>query len=541
MTYLTSRQKEPLAHEKPQQPQERHTEKDPQHISMPVIYFIVFVSSMLARMFRGFYSDGNTPIFDEKHYAVHAWEMTLNGGVENNFGYNIIVHPPLGKYLIALGEVIFGNTPVGWRIFPMIAGSLTVVLITAIAYRLTRSQGLAISVALLATFDAVLLSVTRLALLDSFTGLFMVLIVYCLLRYFQDQDGKVNIWEATWLAWAGVAGGLMMSVKVSGVYPMAFAGLTLVMMTLLRVEQVRDMFINIGMGLVYFLVVPVTVFFVSYTPWFASESSVYRHAIESGEDPVAGTGWMPLGMQNFFYYYSKVMEFHTGLTTRGDNFFPYESKWWEWMLGARPMLLKSDESINARYDIVANPLMWGLLGVVFLFSVYKVFTKRFDWAVVLFGLSSAWIPWIMFTTRQQYLFYCTTVAPFLALGIVMLIRELATAISRGRIEKNNQGTEEDNDEDEKVSLTVDEVRVTKVFAKVLKNTIVTYMVIAGLGFMALTPAIYGIPGTAGYVEKVKDTMPRWETITEDNLYELYPSAPESNEKKGPTGPVEFNF
>ena len=60
-------------------------------------------------------TDAGTPIFDEKHYAPQAWQMLHNHGVEDNPGYGLVVHPPVGKQLIAIGEAIFGYNGLGWR------------------------------------------------------------------------------------------------------------------------------------------------------------------------------------------------------------------------------------------------------------------------------------------------------------------------------------------------------------------------------------------------------------------------------------------
>jgi hypothetical protein len=49
-------------------------------------------------------TDAGSPIFDEKHYAPQAWQMLGNHGVEDNPGYGLVVHPPVGKQLIAVGE-----------------------------------------------------------------------------------------------------------------------------------------------------------------------------------------------------------------------------------------------------------------------------------------------------------------------------------------------------------------------------------------------------------------------------------------------------
>ncbi|HNA52217.1 MAG TPA: dolichyl-phosphate-mannose--protein mannosyltransferase, partial [Mycobacterium sp.] len=60
-------------------------------------------------------TDAGTPIFDEKHYAPQAWQLLRNYGVEDNPGFGLVVHPPLGKQLIAAGELLFGYTGAGWR------------------------------------------------------------------------------------------------------------------------------------------------------------------------------------------------------------------------------------------------------------------------------------------------------------------------------------------------------------------------------------------------------------------------------------------
>ena len=84
-------------------------------------------------------TDGGTPLFDEKYYAIQAQEMLRNGGVEDNQGFGVVVHPPLGKQLIAIGEWLIGNTPTGWRLASAVAGIVSVLLIIRVVRRMTRS------------------------------------------------------------------------------------------------------------------------------------------------------------------------------------------------------------------------------------------------------------------------------------------------------------------------------------------------------------------------------------------------------------------
>ena len=77
----------------------------------------------------GSVTDAGTPLFDEKYYAIQAEEMLRNGGVEDNQAFGVVVHPPFGKQLIAIGEWLLGYTPTGWRLASAVAGIVSVLLI----------------------------------------------------------------------------------------------------------------------------------------------------------------------------------------------------------------------------------------------------------------------------------------------------------------------------------------------------------------------------------------------------------------------------
>ena len=84
----------------------------------------------------GLPTDKGTPVFDEKHYVPQAAQALRNGGYEDNPGYELVVHPPLGKQLIAIGEWMFGYTGWGWRFTAALAGTLCVLMIVRIGRRL---------------------------------------------------------------------------------------------------------------------------------------------------------------------------------------------------------------------------------------------------------------------------------------------------------------------------------------------------------------------------------------------------------------------
>ena len=80
--------------------------------------FLASVGGFVRFQNLGFPTDKGTPVFDEKHYVPQAWEMLRNGGYEDNPGYELTVHPPLAKQLIAIGEWLFGYNGLGLAVQP---------------------------------------------------------------------------------------------------------------------------------------------------------------------------------------------------------------------------------------------------------------------------------------------------------------------------------------------------------------------------------------------------------------------------------------
>src|SRR3981081_3668932 len=84
-------------------------------------------------------TESGTPTLAEKHYAPQAWQALHNHGVEDNPGFGLVVHPPVGKQLIALGEAIFGYNGLGWRFSGAVCGVILVLLVVRIGRRISRS------------------------------------------------------------------------------------------------------------------------------------------------------------------------------------------------------------------------------------------------------------------------------------------------------------------------------------------------------------------------------------------------------------------
>ena len=202
-------------------------------------------------------TDGGTPVFDEKHYVPQAWQMLRNGGVEDNPGYELVVHPPLGKQLIAIGEWLLGYDGWGWRAAAALAGTITVLLVIRVARRLTRSTLLGAAAGVLLICDGLSHVQSRMGMLDAFAAVF-VLAAFATLLCDRDDvrarmavvlaDGRIDdspfgprLGVRWWRFATGVLLGLGCAVKWSGVYWLAaFAVLTLVFdLTARRAAGVR--------------------------------------------------------------------------------------------------------------------------------------------------------------------------------------------------------------------------------------------------------------------------------------------------------------
>ena len=99
-------------------------------------------------------------VFDEAHYVPAARRLMMGEAVNNE-------HPPLAKFLIVAGILIFGDNPLGWRIFSVISFSISVALIAYLAWELTRRRIVMYLAPLLFGMDVMSFNIGQIAMLDS--------------------------------------------------------------------------------------------------------------------------------------------------------------------------------------------------------------------------------------------------------------------------------------------------------------------------------------------------------------------------------------
>lgn len=414
-----------------------------------MVYVVAAAISLFLRLLYINFDDSKTPVFDEKHYAVQAQQMLHNGGLESNPGYGLIVHPPLGKWLISIGEWLFGYGAIGWRFSSVIAGVAIVLMVMRMVHLVTGNIVAVILSGVLVNFEGTQLFMSRIAMLDVFVALFVTAIAFCLVNDAYRKDKDAPFLRRWWLLASGFMCGFAMSVKISGVYYPALIGIVMVIGAAVSSRSVQHTMRALGSGLIFYFVIPMMVFIASWLPWFASENSVYRHIAEADkiEHPLPGwlAGILPDSVNSFFSYQLGALSFHSSLESGSgiDNFHPWESKPINWLMAGRPILFLSTENADnplfssdatgvEKMVLHGNIAVWALLIPVVAWGTYRIITSRehrLSWAIVVGGILVGILPWVAMWDRQQYFFYVVSWTMFLSMGVALALYEWAQIVS----------------------------------------------------------------------------------------------------------------
>lgn len=433
---------------------------------------IAFFATLTRFIGLGSATSSGTPVFDEKHYVPQAWDMVqswinpITGGIESNPGFGLVVHPPLAKQIIALGEMIFGYSPLGWRIMVALFGTLTVLGIMALTRRLSGSTVVTFIAGIIATADGVLLVSSRFGMLDIFQVFFITAAAWAFVRDRQqmhrrlddagvgDSDFGPRLGFRWWRFTTGVFLGLALSVKWSGLYYIAFFGLASVFLDLWlrRAYGVRRYVLgtwvrDVVPALASLVLIPALLYIWSWRAWFAAETSVYRHSLADGtikeDSPLQ---FLPESLAGWLHYHFSVLNFHGSLTTSGGHSHPWDSKPWSWLVAGRPILYFSSTDIDCTLGgtcrrmiyLFGTPAIWWLTVPVILWACWSLFIrKQRAYIIPLVAFAAGFLPWLAAYDRQMYFFYAAALAPFV---ITMLALACGELWQRGVLLKNGLTT-----------------------------------------------------------------------------------------------------
>lgn len=409
-------------------------------------------------------------MFDETYYVKDAysiwhlgyegtWAQNANASfVRGNFSTlspeaSFVVHPPLGKWLIATGMELTGPASSwGWRLAVALAGIATVFLLCRLVWRLFPSPLLVGLAGLFLAIDGVGITESRIGLLDGFIGFFALAAVYCIVRDRQSQRERIaRLLEGTtagalapkagwrpWMISAGVLLGCACSVKWSGLYLLATIGIMTVIWdgTALRAVKAKvwklETLVSRGWGN-FMRLVPVAgaTYLLSWFGWFMNPSA-YKHGWAAAERAAGRGSWLPDSIADFIEYHRAIYEFHVGLSTPHS----YMAKPSGWLLQMRPTSFywQSNDTLGAdayqcdtrncvrAITSIGNiPIWWAAFVAVFVVVAYVAL--KHDWRgwVVLAGYIGLYLPWFMYWDRTIFTFYTVAFVPFVVLALTVAL------------------------------------------------------------------------------------------------------------------------
>lgn len=409
-------------------------------------------------------------MFDETYYVKDAysiwhlgyegtWAQNANASfVRGNFSTlspeaSFVVHPPLGKWLIAMGmEAVGPASSWGWRLAVALAGIATVFLLCRLVWRLFPSPLLVGLAGLFLAIDGVGITESRIGLLDGFIGLFALAAVYCIVRDRQSQRERIaRLLEGTaagalapkagwrpWMIGAGVLLGCACSVKWSGLYLLATIGIMTVIWdgTALRAVKAKvwklETLVSRGWGN-FMRLVPVAgvTYLLSWFGWFMNPSA-YKHGWAAAERAAGRGSWLPDSIADFIEYHRAIYEFHVGLSTPHS----YMAKPSGWLLQMRPTSFywQSNDTLGAdayqcdtrncvrAITSIGNiPIWWAAFVAVFVVVAYVALKRDWRGWVVLAGYIGLYLPWFMYWDRTIFTFYTVAFVPFVVLALTVAL------------------------------------------------------------------------------------------------------------------------
>ncbi len=437
--------------------------------------------------------------FDETYYAKDAWSLAhfgyvreyvegaddklLAGQTTGQWGPDpsIIVHPEVGKWLIALGEHTFGMDPFGWRVAAAVAGSLMVLVICRLGRRVTGSTALGCIAGLLLCFDGLHLVLSRLALLDIFMALFLLCGVHCIVadrQWFRARlatriDGGTEQRKADpgwgpvrsmlfrpWLLVGGIAFGLAIGSKWSALIPLAAFGLLVWAWSAggrrsfgVRWPVLKSAVVDGVPAFVQLVMVALIVYIASWTGWLIHADEYERALSESQYTTYAGGEQWPSAtepdaqgiaeisqsLRSLAHYHRDIWVFHTHFLNESEH--TYASNPRGWLLLNRPVgvdaqldIQPGEQGCEARAGsdclrqvlLIGTPVLWWGGAIALLYAVGQwVFARDWRFGLCVIGAGATWLPWIYYDYRPMlFSFYAIATLPFTILAITLAIGKL---------------------------------------------------------------------------------------------------------------------
>jgi dolichyl-phosphate-mannose-protein mannosyltransferase len=358
--------------------------------------------------------------WDESYYVPDAYDYLGGGyliGHADDPSYKLAgeitwVHPPLGKWMIAMGVGPMGLHPLGWRLPSAVFGTAAVLLVYLLAMALWGSVWWAGLAGLLLAVDGLHIVQSRMAMLDVFLTTFVLAGVYLMVldrrasrRRAEAGRHPPTFIERTFGTGYRLGAGLMLGAAVATKWSGLFA---LVFVAVLSAQAIPRDGRRLRTIVASFVVVPGLVYVAGYVVWFA----------QNGVDipRFAALQWRML-----------LHQIHHG-TPQPEN-----SSALSWPLLTHPIRYYPPpgpgEAAGRQIWLIGNPVLWWGFLVAVPVLLAKAARRRWKEIVILGSYLSLFLPWV-FLGRTQFLFYMLPAVPFMCLGVVAALRALPERLWR---------------------------------------------------------------------------------------------------------------
>jgi dolichyl-phosphate-mannose--protein O-mannosyl transferase len=350
--------------------------------------------------------------FDEVHYVPAARQMlepVMSSPVLNQ------MHPPLAKQLIALSIHWFGDGPLGWRCPGVLFGSLAIVAVYLCGLALFAAQGPAIAASLIAFFNQMLFVQSRIAMLDIFSLCFGLFAIAAFMHGFRKQRPHL------WFALAGLASGLSIACKWSGMFPLVVCIAVVAIIRLLQGWRTR--FADGNAGDWYrpdqwpdfrsyhfaacFVVIPLAVYLSTFIPLY---------------------GW---SLPDIVAANRRIFS-DNAISAIADH--PYMSSWPSWPFLVRPVWYLFEKAGDDRFQAViflGNPLvLWPALLALGVCLRDWIVARRLEAFLIPAFYLGPWIAWALLPRTLTFLYYYLQSATVASLALVYALTRSGSA--RGR-------------------------------------------------------------------------------------------------------------
>lgn len=366
----------------------------------------------------------NGTYFDEIYHARTAYEM-----IHKLYCYEN-THPPLGKIFIAIGVMIFGMCPFGWRFMGTLFGVLMLPIIYHFGKKFFKETWISSIVTILFAFDFMHFVQTRIATIDVFVTLFIILSYYFMYCYSRMSFYDTKLTKTFIpLGLCGIAMGLGWASKWTGIYSSAGLAILFFAQMIQRFREYvyasknpegksgeiehqyilshfhKHLIKTILFCCVFFVLIPAAIYIMSYIPFSdGTDRGLIQRVIAA--------------QKTMFDYHSQL-----------DATHPYSSTWWQWPIMYRPMWYYSgivSDTVREGISSFGNPLVWWAGIPAFAFMLYRMFVKKDRQAAFLtVGYLSQYAPWFL-VTRVVFIYHYFPSVPFITImlgySMVLLVK-----------------------------------------------------------------------------------------------------------------------